>query len=48
MTQGLSLLKEHYLQNYARNIVETGFSCLVYDHRGFGSSDGLAPHGVNM
>lgn len=47
MTQGLSLLKEHYLQNYARKFVEAGFSCLVYDHRGFGSSDGSPRHETN-
>jgi alpha-beta hydrolase superfamily lysophospholipase len=44
MTQGLSLLKDHYIQDHARKFVEAGISTLVYDHRGYGSSDGEPRH----
>jgi len=44
MTQGLTLLKEHYIDDTARRFREAGISALVYDHRGFGSSDGLPRH----
>jgi dienelactone hydrolase len=47
MTQGICLLKEHYLPNHARKFVEAGFSALVYDHRNYGSSDGLPRHETN-
>ncbi len=44
MTQGLTLLKEHYIQDTARRFQRAGISALVYDHRGFGSSDGIPRH----
>ena len=44
MTQGLTLLKEHYIQDTARRFQAAGISALVYDHRGFGSSDGVPRH----
>ncbi len=47
MAQGLTLLKEHYIHAHARKFVEAGFSALVYDHRGYGSSDGLPRHETN-
>jgi pimeloyl-ACP methyl ester carboxylesterase len=47
MTQGLSLLKEHYIHDHARKFVAAGFSALVYDHRGYGSSDGFPRHETN-
>lgn len=47
MTQGLSLLKEHYIQDTARRFQAAGISALTYDHRGFGSSDGLPRHHVD-
>src|ERR1700743_1126994 len=47
MTQGLCLLKEHYIQDHARKFVEAGISALVYDHRGYGSSDGTPRHETN-
>jgi uncharacterized protein len=46
-TQGLCLLKEHYIQDHARKFVEAGISALVYDHRGYGSSDGIPQHETN-
>jgi uncharacterized protein len=47
MTQGLTLLKEHYIDDTARRFKAAGISALVYDHRGFGSSDGLPRHQTN-
>src|ERR1700744_2047173 len=47
MTQGLTLLKEHYIDDTARRFQAAGISALVYDHRGFGSSEGLPRHEVN-
>jgi uncharacterized protein len=40
MTQGLTLLKEHHLQNWAFRFQQAGYAVLAYDHRGWGSSDG--------
>ena len=40
MTQGLTLLKEHHLQNWATRFQQAGYAVLAYDHRGWGSSDG--------
>jgi uncharacterized protein len=36
----LTLLKEHYLFNFANAFQDHGIAALVYDHRGYGSSDG--------
>ena len=47
MSQGLTLLKEHYIDDTARRFRDAGISVLVYDHRGFGSSDGLPRHETN-
>src|SRR5262245_29506021 len=47
MTQGLSLLKEHYIHDHARKFVGAGISAFVYDHRGYGSSDGMPRHETN-
>ena len=47
MTQGLSLLKEHYIHDHARRFVAAGVAALVYDHRGYGSSDGFPRHETN-
>jgi dienelactone hydrolase len=44
MAQGLSLLKEHYIEDTARRFQEAGISALVYDHRGYGSSGGHPRH----
>lgn len=44
MTQGLTLLKEHYIDDIARRFAAAGVSALVYDHRGYGSSDGSPRH----
>jgi uncharacterized protein len=47
MTQGLTLLKEHYIPNWGRKFVEAGYSVLIYDHRGWGSSEGSPRNVVN-
>lgn len=47
MTQGLTLLKEHYIEDTAMRFRAGGFSVLVYDHRGYGSSDGHPRHETN-
>lgn len=47
MTQGLTLLKEHYIADTARRFQAAGLSALVYDHRGYGSSDGFPRHQTN-
>ncbi|KAJ3475472.1 hypothetical protein NLG97_g9448 [Lecanicillium saksenae] len=48
MTQGLALLKEHYLQNWAERFQDAGFNVLTYDHRNFGHSEGLPRNEVNL
>jgi uncharacterized protein len=47
MTQGLCLLKEHYIHDHARLFARSGISAFVYDHRGYGSSDGMPRHETN-
>lgn len=47
MSQGLTLLKEHFLSPFIDRFLSQGWSVLAYDHRGFGSSDGLPRHEVN-
>ena len=47
MSQGLTLLKEHFIDDSARRFRDAGISALVYDHRSFGSSDGLPRHETN-
>jgi predicted acyl esterase len=47
MTQGLTLLKEHYIPNWGSKFVEAGYSVLIYDHRGWGSSEGSPRNVVN-
>lgn len=47
MTQGLTLLKEHYISNWGKRFVGAGYSVLIYDHRGWGSSDGSPRNAVN-
>lgn len=48
MTQGLALLKEHYLQNWAERFQDEGFHVLAYDHRNFGHSEGRPRNEVNL
>lgn len=38
------LLKEHYIPNWAKRFNEAGYAAFIYDHRGWGSSDG--PRGI--
>jgi len=40
MAHGLSAVKEMFLDDYAAAFAEAGFTTLVYDHYGFGASDG--------
>lgn len=40
MAHGWSLVKEAYLDRYAEAFASAGLAVLVYDHRGFGDSDG--------
>ncbi|KAF2729388.1 alpha/beta-hydrolase [Polyplosphaeria fusca] len=40
LTSGLTLLKEHYLPNFAKAFQDHDIAALVYDHRNYGSSDG--------
>ncbi|KJZ80487.1 hypothetical protein HIM_00337 [Hirsutella minnesotensis 3608] len=48
MTQGLALLKEHYLCNWAERFTQAGFSVLAYDHRNFGHSQGVPRNEVDL
>ncbi|KAJ9609342.1 hypothetical protein H2200_005669 [Cladophialophora chaetospira] len=47
MTQGLTLLKECYIDDIARRFQHEGIAALVYDHRGWGSSEGNPYHETN-
>ena len=40
MAHGFSAVKEMYLDRFAEAFAEAGLGALVFDHRGFGSSDG--------
>jgi len=40
MAHGLSAVKEMFLDRYAESFADAGFTALVYDHIGFGASDG--------
>jgi len=40
MAHGLSAVREMFLDRYAEAFAEAGFTTLVYDHFGFGASDG--------
>ena len=40
MAHGLSAVKEMFLDDYAAAFAHAGFTTLVYDHFGFGASDG--------
>jgi uncharacterized protein len=44
MLNGLSLLKEHFTNEFARRFQEAGISALSYDNRNYGSSDGMPRH----
>ncbi|CEJ86888.1 hypothetical protein VHEMI04236 [[Torrubiella] hemipterigena] len=48
LTQGLALLKEHYLQNWATRFQQAGFNALTYDHRNFGHSEGSPRNEVDL
>ncbi|KAF2727559.1 alpha/beta-hydrolase [Polyplosphaeria fusca] len=38
---GIGLVKEQYLENWFRHVVQAGYHVLSYDHRSFGDSDGV-------
>ncbi len=40
MTHGFSAIKEMYLDRYADVFANAGMAAVVFDNRGFGSSDG--------
>jgi uncharacterized protein len=37
----LTLLKEHYIPTFARRFQTEGYAALIWDHRTFGSSEGV-------
>lgn len=43
----MTLLKEHYIPNWGKKFNEAGFATLIYDHRGWGSSDGSPRYSVD-
>ena len=43
----LTLLKECYIDDTAKQFQQAGFAALVYDHRGWGSSEGKAQNETN-
>jgi len=47
MVHGLSAVKEMALDRYAEVFCEAGLAVLVYDHRGFGASDGEPRQVIN-
>ena len=47
MAHGFSATKEMALDDYAEIFAEAGFCVLVYDHRGFGASEGLPRQEIN-
>ena len=44
ITHGFSAIKRMGLADYANIFVAGGLSCFVYDHRGYGDSDGMPRH----
>jgi pimeloyl-ACP methyl ester carboxylesterase len=47
MAHGFSATRSMTINKYAEAFVEAGFAVLLYDHRGFGASDGDPPRQVN-
>lgn len=43
----LTLLKEHFIDDFALRFQAAGFAVLEYDHRGYGSSDGIPRQETN-
>jgi uncharacterized protein len=48
LTAGLSFLKEHFIDSFALKFQEAGLATIVYDHRNWGSSDGLPRNHANL
>ena len=47
MTHGFTATRTMTIDKYAEAIAENGFAALVYDHRGFGASDGEPRREIN-
>lgn len=47
MSGGYGTTKEMFVDCYAEKFAASGFVVLLYDHRGFGSSDGTPRHEIN-
>lgn len=47
MAPGLTAVKEMFLDEYAARFCAAGFATLVYDHAGFGASDGVTRQSPN-
>lgn len=48
LTAGLSFLKEHFIDDFAARFQAAGYAALAYDHRNWGSSDGMPRHETNF
>src|SRR6202000_2368106 len=48
LTAGLSFLKEHFIDAFALGFQKAGYAAIVYDHRSWGSSDGLPRNHANL
>ncbi|MPY93335.1 MAG: alpha/beta fold hydrolase [Acidimicrobiia bacterium] len=44
MSHGFSAIKEMHLDDYAKVFSDAGLACVVYDNRGFGTSDAAPGH----
>jgi uncharacterized protein len=44
LTAGLTFLKEHFIDDFAKHFQAAGFAALIYDHRGWGQSGGTPRH----
>ncbi len=41
-------MKEHYIPDWASHFQNAGFAVLIYDHRGWGSSEGQPRNAINL
>lgn len=48
LTAGLSFLKEHFIDAFALEFQKADIAAIVYDHRNWGSSDGLPRNHANL
>jgi fermentation-respiration switch protein FrsA (DUF1100 family) len=47
MAHGFGAIKEHFAFRFAEVFAAAGFAVLLYDHRGFGGSEGLPRHEID-